>query len=379
VAVEHFFPFLFPMYLGAGQHELTYFMQVCDLTGAPGTSFLVAAINAAIYVAWRGRRGAPSPRPWRDRGRAMVPAGAMVAAACIYGAVRVSMMDAAVADAPKIRVGMLQVNLGARDKTRDPTGFRVKHELMSRAPEFRDVDLLMWPESVLTVWLTPGSTSLPRGLHRGCPLLVGLVSRADEVQPRSHAMLLDERGNILGDYEKRRLVPFGEYIPMRDWLPFLDMWSPHQGNYAVGESVKPIPFREYLLAPSICYEDIHPSDVRDVMRGNGDKLPHAMVNLTNDSWYGDTTEPMQHLVLATLRCIEHRRAMARCTNTGISAFIDPAGRIVQRSDQWKPAKLVGELPMLEGDTVYGKLGNWFPLCALLVLAAAVFGYKSKAA
>ena len=106
------------------------------------------------------------------------------------------------------------------------------------------------------------------------------------------------------------------------------------------------------------------------MRGGPDRrIPDVMFNLTNDSWYGKTTEPMEHLALASFRSIEHRRSLVRSTNTGISAFVDPVGRIVTRSGIWTRETLVDRVPMMQGRTVYALLGDWIGwVCALISLA-----------
>jgi apolipoprotein N-acyltransferase len=98
-------------------------------------------------------------------------------------------------------------------------------------------------------------------------------------------------------------------------------------------------------------------------------MPDALFNLTNDSWYGKSTEPMEHLALASFRSIEQRRSLVRSTNTGISAFVDPVGRIVTRSGIWTREALVDRVPMMQGRTVYALLGDWLGwVCALLSLA-----------
>ena len=100
--------------------------------------------------------------------------------------------------------------------------------------------------------------------------------------------------------------------------------------------------------------------------GREHHIPHVMFNLTNDSWYGKTVEPMEHLALASFRSIEHRRSLVRATNTGISAFVDPAGRIAKRSGLWTRETLVDRVPKMQGRTVYALLGDWIGwLCALL--------------
>jgi len=120
---------------------------------------------------------------------------------------------------------------------------------------------------------------------------------------------------------------------------------------------------------NICYEDIFPGHVRMLMQGGRDqRIPDAMFNLTNDSWYGDTVQPLEHLVLASFRSIEHRRALVRSTNTGISAIVDPVGRIDHRTAQWTKASLTEKIPLMQGRTVYAMLGDWIGwVCAIIAL------------
>jgi apolipoprotein N-acyltransferase len=120
---------------------------------------------------------------------------------------------------------------------------------------------------------------------------------------------------------------------------------------------------------NICYEDIFPGQVRMLMQGGRDKqVPAAMFNVTNDSWYGDTIQPLEHLVLASFRSIEHRRPLVRSTNTGISAIVDPVGRISHRTAQWKIASLTRRIPLMQGRTVYAVAGDWIGwVCAMITL------------
>jgi apolipoprotein N-acyltransferase len=133
----------------------------------------------------------------------------------------------------------------------------------------------------------------------------------------------------------------------------------------------------HVLSVSICYEDIFPGHIRMLMSGGRFRqVPEAMFNLTDDSWYGNTVEPMEHLVLASFRAIEHRRSLIRATNTGVSAIIDPVGRIDHRIVQWTRGTLVGRVPMMQGRTVYAVLGDWMGwLCALLALLGIVNAYR----
>jgi apolipoprotein N-acyltransferase len=113
------------------------------------------------------------------------------------------------------------------------------------------------------------------------------------------------------------------------------------------------------------------------MRGGREhRIPEVMFNLTNDSWYGNSTEPMEHLALATFRSIEHRRSLVRVTNTGVSAFVDPVGRIVSRTGIWTKEVLVDSIPLMKGRTVYALFGDWIGwLCGILTACGLFQGWR----
>jgi apolipoprotein N-acyltransferase len=176
-------------------------------------------------------------------------------------------------------------------------------------------------------------------------------------------------GKILGTYDKMVLVPFGEYIPFGDTFTWLYSWSPYSSRFWPGENEEPLQLGKHLLSVNICYEDIFPGQIRMLMNGGRyHRIPEAMFNLTDDSWYGNTVEPMEHLALASFRAIEHRRPLVRSTNTGISAIVDPVGRVDHSIRQWTKGTLIRLIPMMHGRTVYAVIGDslgW--LCAILVL------------
>jgi apolipoprotein N-acyltransferase len=176
------------------------------------------------------------------------------------------------------------------------------------------------------------------------------------------------------------LVPFGEYIPFGDVFPQFYSWSPYSGRFWKGENASPMVLSGRALSVNICYEDIFPGHVRMLMQGGPEqRIPEALFNITNDSWYGDTVQPMEHLVLASFRSIEHRRTLVRSTNTGISAIVDPAGRIEKRTGQWTRETLSGKMPLMQGRTVYGLLGDWLGwLCAAIVLYGIVRARRAGA-
>jgi apolipoprotein N-acyltransferase len=287
-----------------------------------------------------------------------------------YGMVRIVQTDAAVQTAPKIKTVIIQAGEGEATKFQDPLNFIRLHQEISQRTILEksadDADLVIWPESVSLYPLSRELKQLPRDLfgNTGKPLLFGTITaekRNGKIQKYASALLADGQNNVLGLYDKRILVPFGEYIPFGDIFPVLYKWLPYTGRFRSGKSPDPLPFGNYRLSLNICYEDLFYGLIRqnmtaDISRGKG--LPHAIINLTNDSWYGDTIEPLEHLVLASFRSIEHRRALVRSTNTGISAIVDPVGRLEKRTGQWTQETLVGEVPMMTGRTFFSHAGNW---------------------
>lgn len=371
-ALEKFWPEIFPNYLGASQYKLSLVTQIADLTGILGVTFFIVYINSTLFAAleqWFGNR--------RVATRLLLTCAAVLAAVLIYGQVRIRTVERQAAAAEKLTIGLIQTNHGSGDMHPDPDSRLRTHQEMSRTlAAGQPLDLIVWPESVLSIWLMTREGSLPSGVlgDTHTPTLFGAILRlgiGSAARPHGSALLVDRAGRILGTYDKMVLVPFGEYIPFGETFPALYSLAPSStGRFWPGESREPLPFGKYLLSVNICYEDIFPGQVRSLMRGGQDRrIPHVLFNLTNDSWYGNSTEPIEHLALASFRSIEHRRSLVRSTNTGISAFVDPIGRIVTRSGIWTRETLVERVPMMQGRTVYALLGDWIGwVCALLSLA-----------
>ena len=377
--MEKFWPEIFPNYLGASQYKLSQLTQIADLAGILGVSFLVVYLNSTIYAVtacwFESRRLA-----WRPLGMLF----AVLVLVLCYGELRIQALDRQVAAAGKMTVGLVQANRGAADNHLDPEVTLREHQEMSRtlvakyAPE-----LIVWPEGVGRVRLSARQGLLPVALlgELGTPMLLGACVKLVEgemVRTCNSALLTDASGQILGSYDKAVLVPFGEYIPFGETFPSLYSWSPYSSRFWKGESEEPLQLGPHLLSVSICYEDIFPGHIRKLMRGGRERrVPEAMFNLTNDSWYGKTSEPMEHLALATFRSIEHRRSLVRVTNTGVSAFVDPVGRIASRTGVWTKELLVDRIALLHGRTVYARFGDWIGwLCASLTAYGLILASRS---
>ncbi len=355
-ASELVYPMLFPYYYANHLHDLPIFIQIADLGGPLLVTAFVSAFNVGIYLVLRSLvKKTPMPRV-----QLMIAAGATLFTVG-YGAYRIHEVDARAAEAPAITIGMPQVSMGIFEKREDPWRGLEMHIEMSRELE-RDVhpDLLVWPESAYTFFLPDGATNV-KDMVMGpvhTPLLFGGLQRrlVDGVEKHYNtAFILDGDGDIEGTYDKTYLLAFGEYLPLGEEFPIFYEWSPHSGHFTPGNHVRPLPFRDYRITTMVCYEDIIPGFVRHAVN---EANPHLLVNITNDAWFGDTTEPWEHLALAKFRAVEHHRYFVRSTNSGVSAIIDPVGRVLGHTGVFTEETLSGEVKMMTSTTLFEYLGNW---------------------
>lgn len=376
-AAELVWPLLFPYYHGNHLHDVPVLIQIADIGGPILVTMLVVIVNVAIYELVK--RGVHKPTvaeagdgPYRSSAivrwrRGVDWRGPIVAAVALvltigYGLYRIADVDARMAESPAITVGMVQTNMGIFEKREDPQEGLDRHIEDSEALEREvDVDLLVWPESAVNSLLPDGIENVKRyvmGPVHG-PLLFGGLQRriGDDGRERFYntAFLVDRDGNILGTYDKTYLLMFGEYLPFGEQFPVLYDISAHSGRFTPGDHVRPLELGDYRISALVCYEDIIPRFTRSAVQ-EGD--PHLLVNVTNDSWFGDTTEPWQHLALAKFRAVEHHRYLVRSTNSGVSAVVDPVGRVVAHTGVFTRENLHAEVHMMEGSTPYRWLGDW---------------------
>lgn len=374
VVAEALYPSVFPLFVGNALAGGTTLVQILDVTGPLGLSFLVALTSTAVAGAmlWLWRRAGPPP--WR----AALGVAAALALAGSYGAVRVRQLDAAVATAERrLRVGLVQTNEGIfADLAAVRAGVR-RHQAQSASLAERGVELAVWPESAYNFPLTAGMTDVATAVLGPVrlPVLFGglRLDAAGERRRVFHSAFLANRdGRVLGHYDKRRLVPFGEYVPFDEVWPALGDLSPRSGGFTAGRGAPVLELAGARLAVDICYEDLFPGLARSRV---GD-APHVLVNLTNDAWFGDTREAVMHLHAATFRAVEQRRFLVRATNTGVSAVVDPVGRIVASLPTGTAGELVHDVALLTGTTWYSRFGD-APFVGLVCLAAGLAALRSR--
>lgn len=374
VAVEYLYPLLFPSYIGNSQFRFTAITQIVDITGVLGLSALIGFLNGAVFELLDAKTRARSiAYP-----RVIVPVGIFMLLLA-YGLIRLPAIEKMIAGAQTLRVGMVQTNLGSHDKSNSPSRFMREHldmsmELVNSQP---DVDLLVWPESVYNGFIRKdGSDPANAAIASiGKPIILGALS-IDDVNRDGRAeyfnsiVLMSESGKLLSSYDKVELLAFGETLPLTRLIPAIGKIG-GQNWFTHGSAYRHLSFGDVKLLPTVCYEDIIPSLSRRIWKNDGPA--DVMVNVTNDSWYGDTHEPMIHLVLATFRSIETRRALIRSTNTGITAIVDPTGRIAQRTGQWTRETMVADVPLIRdgSTTIYMRIGDVLAWIAVALAAAGL--------
>jgi apolipoprotein N-acyltransferase len=349
--------------------------QTASLIGLWGLTFLVVAIFASPAVL--------IDRDARRRPRWIAPAMALLLLVAMgaYGAVRLALQPTRLLADTKLRIMQPNLPQDARFNYSAKAEVMRKYLALSdratgpQSTGLRDTNILIWPESAFPFFLTREADAMAQIaelLPKGTVLITGAV-RAPELPPGERITraynsiyVIDHDGGVLSVYDKLHLVPFGEYLPFQDVMEKLGFvqLTKVSGGFIPGLRRKPmeVPGAPRML-PLICYEAVFPGAI-----ASREERPGWMINLTNDGWFGISTGPYQHLQQARLRAIEQGLPLVRAANTGISAVIDPMGRIVARLGLGIEGVLDSTLPAAIVPTVYARLGD---MPAAVIVAAAM--------
>jgi apolipoprotein N-acyltransferase len=249
---------------------------------------------------------------------------------------------------------------------------------LSGLPSDKPVTLVVWPETATSFPLDRSQAAreaMARVTPKGGHLLTGAVRATASPSGRREVFnslhILDDTGRIVADYDKFHLVPLGEYLPLRDWLPMEDTVG--RGSFEAGPGPRTLAMPGMPpVSVLICYEIIFPGAVVDPLN-----RPAWILNVTNDAWFGVSSGPFQHLANARMRAIEEGLPLVRSANTGISAVFDAYGRMISSLDLQKTGVIDTALPRPLPPTPYARLGDWMFLALLLALTA--FCVKWRAA
>lgn len=381
VALEYIRSFLltgFPWgIVGYSQFNRLHIIQISDIFGVYGISFLVVLFNVAVYLlllflAQKKWRGYPV-----DKQQALLAIALpliLISLGLVYGNMRIETMDDAMAEASSPRVAVIQGNIDQARKW-DPAfqiGTTKKYAALTLSAVSHQPDLVVWPETATPFYFeaSPKLTRLVTDTVRqtGIHLLMGSPSVQGEPGSRAYhnsAYMVAPDGRATGRYDKVHLVPFGEYVPLKWLLSFVGKMVAQVGDFSAGEKGRTLAWGDDHppIGVQICFEIIFPGLSRSLVKNGAGVL----VNLTNDAWFGKSSAAYQHFSMTVFRAVENRRSLVRCANTGISGFVDPAGRIVARSALFEDAVVIQTVPVLTATTIYTRIGDLLPLACLIGL------------
>ncbi len=355
--------------LGYSQYTVLPVIQVADITGVYGVSFLLVLVNAATAEFIADRKNYP----------AVIAVVLAVSLVLGYGFTKLHAPETS----GGITISVVQGNI-EQDKKWDPA-YQAEtiavYKRLTRVALEKHPDLVIWPETAVPFYFN-GEQQSDRMLtadlisfvkQNRVPLLFG--SPTYERQPnrrivgRNSAFLLSADGRVDATYHKIHLVPFGEYVPLKSVLFFVEKMVQAIGDFQAGDdyTVMTVPYggadkqRETKLSTVICYEIIFPDLVRRFVNSGAT----IMTTVTNDAWFGRTAAPYQHFSMAVLRAVENRVPIARAANTGISGFIDSRGRILETSAIFTEAELTRKLVPGTERTFYTKYGDLFSYACVI--------------
>jgi len=358
---------------GYSQVGVDVVTQVADLAGVYGVSFVLVAVNVAVAELLRAILSGG-----RELGRAAAGFGVaavVVTVALGYGALRLGMLDGESGGKTRT-VAIVQANLDLGSQWRQEFyGRNLEAYLRLTAARLArgGVDLVVWPESANTFFLDTEPAyrrAIASVLHAsGAQLVTGGPSVADGTPPvyRNSAFLLSPAGEIVGRYDKRRLLPFAEYFPLPE-LDFLRRRFGRVREFTPGEPTAILRTAIGRAGVVICNEALFAAAARERVGEGADVL----LVLTNDSWVGEPKYARQAFDMAVMRAIEQRRPLVRSSTSGPSAIVDAAGRVRVATEFASVATIDGSIATRRGTTVYGRVGDLFALlCVLVSLVVAV--------
>jgi len=366
--------------LGYSQFNTPLLIQASDLAGHHGITFLIIMVNCLLVTLVPRRKDAPW-QPGQTRLQTMT-GFLLVAAALAYSLVQLKVISRDLATAPGYRVAVIQGNIEqdqkwVAEKQREAMDTYIG--LSTEAAKKQTPELVIWPETAMP-FFPPTSPLFPLVLARTVYshhflLLAGapyFVEKEKDYDLYNSALLARPDGSQTL-YFKQHLVPFGEYIPFSDILPLPGPVVESVGNFSAGKNSQPLAAGKAKLGVLICFESIFPALARREA-ANGANL---LINITNDAWFGRSSASIQHLAMVVFRAVENRRSLARAANTGISCFIDPAGRISQATPLFTTCSINGNPVLLAQKSVFTRFGYLFPLACLICLIPVAFWIRIK--
>ncbi len=351
--------------LGSAVVTLTPVAQLASLVGVYGVSFFLVTLGTFVALAMMsaGRRRVVSA----------ASAVVLLLGVSAWGGARVAEARLTREGTP-LTVGLIQPNVSQEDKWNRALVGEIarRYAVLTRRAVADGAEAILWPESSTPYLFSedPVQAEAVRALVResGVPLLFGTdeVERGDPDRYYNSAFMLDSTGAVAAVYRKMQLVPFGEFVPLKDLLFFVAPLVEGVSEFTPGTQLTMLPIGGHMASTAICYEVVYPHLMRRAVLEGAELL----TTITNDAWYGDSSAPYQHFELASMRAIEQGRYLARAANTGISGVIDPYGRPLVATRVFEEAVVTAEIRFLQTRTLYATIGDAVAIASLVAALAA---------
>lgn len=355
--------------LNLGQTKMLVFAQTASLFGSYFVTFLIVLVNALISYALLDI-GA--------RKLCIASSAALFVLNLLSGIIILSVTENSMKDEDKIKFAAVQGNVSSKEKWSYSYGISIsveRHEKYTELAKEYGADYIVWPETAIPCSLS-GDSSIKQQLSEiaktyGTPLFIGAqLDETDENGERlsyNAVVMIDENGNFSDTvYKKQHLVPFGEYVPMREvitkLLPILSRISLLSYDITPGDESIVFETNDGTVGALICFDSIYENAALESVR-NGAEI---LILPTNDSWFDDSRAGNMHLAQAQMRALENGRYLVRAANTGISAIISPTGEVMDSQDLLTEGLVIEEVAMRERRTLYSYIGN-----SLIYLIAAL--------
>ena len=361
--------------LGYGLHAQPHLIQAADLGGHLLVSMMIVCCNS--IVTWIILRLHHKEAMSKHGTVGITIACSFLLVLFGYSIIRYQLIEGRIKQALQIQVAAVQGNIDQSAKWSPENKLATVNRYISLSKETgqgEKANLIVWPETALpfypqrdpaTAYLLDYVRSEKSWLLTGAPLITYSKARGAAPTPQylNGALLFSPQGDIAGMYGKRHLVPFGEYVPARRFLPFISPLVENVGDFTPGSSKAPLNLDALKIGVLICYESIF----SDIARDSVTLGANLLVNITNDAWYGRSSAPYQSMAMAVFRAVETKRSLVRAANTGISAFVDPLGRVIQQTPIFTAEAIKASVPLLEEKTLFCIKGHWFGLCCLVLV------------
>ncbi|MEC7641106.1 MAG: apolipoprotein N-acyltransferase [Nitrospinota bacterium] len=364
--------------LGYSQYKSLTIIQIAEYTGVYGITTLIVLVNAGFHYLihfWLSRKGSQySTR----QAISVMGITLAVLAVCLFQGNQALQSYEKQTPSVNLQVALVQGNIEQQFKWDSQHRQRIidTYKNLTLKGAARTPDLIVWPEAATPYQfeIDEKETIALKALVKqaNTPLFFGspyYVRGPTGVTSFNSAYLVSPGGDTLGRYDKIHLVPFGEFIPFKKLLGFVERMAQGIGNFGRGE--KPTLFKAAgeKFGASICYEIIFPDLVRQPVKQGA----RFLVNITNDAWFGNSAASYQHIAMAALRAVENRTPIARAANTGISGVIDPSGKIRDTTDLFVEDLVQTGIHLREGLlTYYTRNGDTFSHACILLTVALVF-------